>query len=81
VTQQRGENGRPSLRSSKGSPIQIATAARSNTDLDGAQRARFAIFFAGEDCLQVKFQAVKNAVKGQYGQDSPQFAEVKGIKW
>lgn len=57
-----------------------AVAAK-DTDLDGAQRARFAIFFTGEGCLQVKFQAVKNAVKGQYGQDSPQFAEVKGIRW
>ena len=57
------------------------SVAAKDTDLDGAQRARFAIFFAGEDCLQVKFQAVKNAVKGQCGQDSPQFAEVKGIKW
>ena len=57
------------------------SVAAKDTDLDGAQRARFAIFFTGEGCLQVKFQAVKNAVKGQYGQDSPQFAEVKGIRW
>lgn len=66
----------------------LAASLRANNDavatadsaLDGAQRERFAMYCDGDDCLQTKFQAVKNAVKGQYGQNSSQYSEVKGIR-
>jgi hypothetical protein len=54
------------------------------TTLDGqlttARALRFRLYFA-EAGLQEKFQSVKDAVKGQYGQNSAQFASVKSIKW
>ena len=37
--------------------------------------------YTGPKSLQVKFQALKNAVKGQYGQDSAEAASVRGVKW
>ena len=37
--------------------------------------------YTGPKSLQTKFQALKNAVKGQYGQDSAEAAAVKGVKW
>ena len=52
-----------------------------DTALDRAQRARVEIFYAPESGLEDKFQAIKKAVKGQYGQSSTQYAQVKGIKW
>jgi hypothetical protein len=54
------------------------------TTLDGqlttARTLRFRLYFA-EAGLQKKFQSVKDAVKGQYGQNSAQFAAIKSIKW
>ena len=52
-----------------------------DSQLDEAQRARVDIFFAPETGLHDKFQAIKAAVKGQYGQSSTQFAQVKGMRW
>jgi len=52
-----------------------------DSDLDKAQRRRHELFDTPETGLADKFQAIKKAVKGQYGQSSTQFAQVKGIKW
>ena len=56
----------------------VATA---DSTLDTAQRKRFALFTDEDTGLADKFQAVKNAVKGQYGQSSEQYAAVKGLRW
>ena len=37
--------------------------------------------YTGPKSLQVKFQALKNAVKGQYGPDSAEALSVRGVKW
>ena len=55
--------------------------AEADSTLDAAQRKRFALFTDEDTGLATKFQAVKNAVKGQYGQDSAQYAQVKGMRW
>ena len=52
-----------------------------DTELDEAQRKRVEIFYDPATGLAAKFAAIKAAVKGQYGQSSTQFAQVKGIKW
>lgn len=46
-----------------------------------AQKTRFDLYFTGEDCLQEKFQAIKKAVKGQFGLGSEEYQTVKVIKW
>lgn len=51
-----------------------------DSQLTTARENRRRLYFDG-DCLQTKFQAVKDAVKGQYGQNSSQYGSVKGIKW
>ncbi len=48
---------------------------------DKAVEARYALYFDEVTGLAVKFAAIKAAVKGQYGQNSTQFAQVKGMKW
>lgn len=50
-------------------------------ELTTAREARRKLYYEGADCLQRRFQAVKYAVKGQYGQDSKEYAVVKGNKW
>ena len=57
------------------------TVATADSTLDTAQRKRFALFADEDTGLADKFQAVKNAVKGQYGQSSEQYAAVKGLRW
>lgn len=49
--------------------------------LTTAREARRSLYYAGAQCLERKFQAIKNSVKGQYGQNSAQYAAVKSIKW
>jgi hypothetical protein len=51
-----------------------------SSQLTTARENRRRLYFEG-DCLQTKFQAVKDAVKGQYGQNGSQYGTVKGIKW
>lgn len=54
------------------------------SSLDGqlttARALRFRLYFS-QAGLQEKFHAVKDAVKGQYGQNSAQYAAVRSIKW
>lgn len=50
------------------------------SQLTTAREDRRRLYFDG-DCLQTKFQSVKDAVKGQYGQNSSEYGTVKGIKW
>ena len=50
------------------------------TQLKTARELRFRLYFAPSG-LAEKFQSVKAAVKGQYGQSSTQFDSVKGLKW
>lgn len=52
-----------------------------DSQLDNAQRARNAVFFYPETGLADKFQTIKKAVKGLYGQSSTQYAQVKGMRW
>lgn len=49
--------------------------------LTTAREARRQLYYVGADCLECKFQAVKNAVKGQYGQNSTAYGAVKSRKW
>lgn len=58
-----------------------ASIATADQALDEAQRARYALFYEPESGLADKFQAIKNAVKGQYGQTSTEWASVKGMRW
>lgn len=46
-----------------------------------AQKSRYDLFFTGGDCLQKKFQAIKKAVKRQYGLASQKYQMVQVIKW
>jgi len=55
--------------------------ASTDQALDEAQRARADKFAAPETGLEAKFQAEKNAVKGQYSQKSPQWNAVKAMRW
>lgn len=48
--------------------------------LSEAQQARYSAFYATGG-LGEMFQTLKVGVKGQYGTTSPQWAQVKGIKW
>lgn len=50
-------------------------------ELTTAREARRKLYFEGDDCVQRRFQAVKYAVKGQYGQDSTEYAVVKRVRW
>lgn len=52
-----------------------------DTALDKAQRARFRLYFTPKTGLKDVFADIKQAVKAQYGQDSTQYEEVKGIRW
>ena len=52
-----------------------------DTQLTSAREARLALYYNGDSCLERKFQAVKEAVKGQYGQTSTQYGAVKSMKW
>ena len=58
----------------------IASANRSGDFLIPVVATRFRLYFAPSG-LAEKFQSVKAAVKGQYGQSSPQNDSVKGLKW
>ena len=49
--------------------------------LTSARESRNALYYDGDSCLERKFQSVKAAVKGQYGQASTQFGAVKSMKW
>lgn len=49
--------------------------------LTSAREARRRLFYEGDDGLKRRFQAVKNGVKGQYGQDSKAYELVKSIRW
>lgn len=51
------------------------------SQLTTARVARRNLYYDGEECLERKFQAIKNGVKGQYGQKSKEYRAVKGIKW
>ena len=51
------------------------------SDHDKAVEKRYALYFEEGTGLAAKFAAIKAAVKGQYGQNSTQFAQVKGMKW
>lgn len=50
-------------------------------NLTTAREKRRRLYYEGESCLECKFQAVKNAVKGQYGQNSAEYGTVKNKKW
>ena len=52
-----------------------------DTALDTAQKERFALYFTPETGLADVFAAIKQAVKGQYGPNSTQYAQVKTIRW
>ena len=45
------------------------------------QKKRFDLYYTGEDCLQEKFQAVKKAVKGQFGLASDEYRAANAVKW
>ncbi len=55
--------------------------AASDQALDDAQRTRYALFYEPESGLASKFKAIKDSVKGQYGQTSTEWASVKGMRW
>ena len=57
------------------------TVGAADTALDTAQRTRYALYYDEGTGLADKFAAFKQEVKGQYGQSSTQYAQVKGIKW
>lgn len=50
------------------------------SQLTTTREKRRRLYFEG-DCLHKKFNAIKDSVKGQYGQKSSQYGTVKGIKW
>lgn len=52
-----------------------------SAQLTTAREARRTLYYVGDNCLEIKFQAIKNSVKGQYGQNSSQYNAVKGLKW
>ncbi len=52
-----------------------------DAQLTSGREARRALYYEGDSCLERKFQAVKAAVKGQYGQASSQYGAVKSMKW
>ena len=56
------------------------TVATAEQEVSEAQRNRYTGYF-GTGGLRERFAAVKLAVKGQYGQNSPQWAQVAGIRW
>ena len=56
----------------------ISTVA---SQLINAREDRRALYYDGESSFQAKFLAIKEAVKGQYGQTSPKYNAVKGKKW
>ncbi len=58
-----------------------ASMAAADQALDDAQRARYALFYEPESGLAAKFKAIKDAVKGQYGQTSTEWGSVKGMRW
>ncbi len=58
-----------------------ASLNTSEQQISVAQKSRYDLYFTGDDCLQKKFQAIKKAVKGQYGLASQEYQTVKVIKW
>ena len=53
----------------------------SEQQISVAQKSRYDVYFTGDDCLQKKSQAIKKAVKGQFGLASREHQTVKAIKW
>lgn len=51
------------------------------TQITSARESRRSLYYEGDECLERKFQAVKDSVKGQYGQASAEYGGVKGMKW
>ena len=49
--------------------------------LTSARESRRKLYYEGEECLERKFQAVKDSVKGQYGQASTEYGGVKALTW
>ena len=49
--------------------------------LTTAREKRRRLYYDGTACLEIKFQAIKNAVKGQYGQASAEYGTVKQKSW
>ncbi len=60
---------------------QNVLVGNADTALDTAQKQRFAIYFTPVTGLADVFAAIKQAVKGQYGPNSTQYAQVKTIRW
>jgi hypothetical protein len=58
-----------------------AGLSQTENNLGTARSKRQRLYYEGEACLEAKFQAIKNAVKGQYGQASAEYGAVKGKKW
>ena len=48
--------------------------------LSNVRQLRLDTYF-GTDGLKVKFDGMKQAIKCQYGPSSPQYGQIKGIKW
>ncbi len=57
---------------------QVGTA---ESALDAAKQARKAAFYEEGTGLAAKFAAIKQSVKGQYGQNSTEYAQVSGMRW
>ncbi len=57
---------------------QVGTA---ESALDAAKQARKAAFYEDATGLAAKFAAIKQSVKGQYGQNSTEYAQVAGMRW
>ena len=51
------------------------------TTLISAQKHRLELYFTSGTGLADVFSAIKQTVKGQYGQASAQYAQVKNIRW
>ncbi len=57
-----------------------ATGATTEEALSNVRQVRLDTYF-GTDGLKAKFDGMKQAIKGQYGPSSPQYIQIKGIKW
>jgi len=60
--------------------LSIFRARALSAQLSKAQQQRQILYY-DEDGLADRFQAVKAAVKGQYGVASANYGVAKGIKW
>ena len=56
------------------------TIATTEEALSNVRQVRLDAYF-GTDGLADKFAGMKQAIKGQYGPSSPQYIQIKGIKW